>query len=439
MSNSGAGRSGIYWRQVKNSTFFKAGAVVASFLTLPYTIKFLGPESFGVWATMLTLISWVMLFDVGIGNSLKNKLAESLAQDDTVSASSFISTAYVVIGVVAIGLFVAFFFLSFYIPWHKVFNTSAIESGQLHLSVVLLILFICINFWLSLITQICHGLQKSAMTVLAQLVSNMLALLFVFVLYHFFESDLVLMVVCYGIALLSANIMLSYWMFREYNSLIPRLRLFSKDNVTGLINLGMRFFVIQIAVLAIFMTDKILITQLLGPAAVMPYEVLFKLFSVFTILHSLILVPLWPSYTDAYSRKDFAWIKAQIKRQLQIASALFIGAVIMIFAGPYITAVWIDDQFQVSFTTYLMFAVFIIITVWNNVFAYYVNAINKTDVQLVTALIGAILNVPLSIFLVRYADLGLDGIILSTVLCLSIYSFIGPYEVYKTLNSRVAV
>lgn len=439
MSNSGIARSGVYWRQVRGSTVFKAGAVLASFLALPYAIKFLGPESFGVWATMLTLISWVMLFDIGIGNSLKNKLTESFANGDNVSAASFISTAYVVIGVIATALFAVFFILSFYIPWHKVFNTSSIEPDKLHLSVILLIFFICINFWLSLVTQVFHGLQKSSVTVLGQLISNILALLFVFTLYHFFESNIVLMVVCYGAALLTSNFILSLWLFREYGALIPRIRHFSKNNVTGLMNLGMRFFVIQIAVLAIFMTDKILITQLLGPSFVMPYEVLFKLFSVFTILHSLILVPLWPAYSDAHSRKDFFWIKMQLKRQIMIAVVLFLGAAIMVVIGPYITSVWIDKEFSVPFSTYLMFSVFIIVTVWNNIFAYYVNAINKTNVQLVTALIGAILNVPLSIFLVYYLGFGLEGIILSTVLCLSIYSVVGPYEVYKSLNDKVAV
>lgn len=438
MSDMGVSRSKIYWRQVRGSTVFKAIAVFASFLTLPYAIKFLGPESFGVWATMLTLISWVMLFDVGIGNSLKNKITESIASGDNQTASSFVSTAYVVIGGIATILFLTFFFVSFYVPWDKFFNTSSIDSDTLHLSIVLLILFICLNFWLSLVSQVLHGLQKSSLTILGQLISNILALFFVLILYYFFESNIVLMVASYGVALLTSNLFLSFFLFREHLTLIPRIRFFSINNVSGLVNLGMRFFVIQIAVLAIFMTDKILISQLLGPSFIVPYEVLFKLFSVFTIAHSLILVPLWPAYSDAYSRKDFTWIKRQIKRQLFIALVLIIGALIMLAGGPYITSIWIGETFHAPFLAYFMFSLFIVVTVWNNVFAYYVNAINKTNVQLVTAIIGAILNVPLSIFLVRYLGFGFEGIVLSTIICLSIYSFIGPFEVYKNISNRVS-
>lgn len=438
MSNLGSGRTGVYWRQVQGSTVFKAVAVGASFLTLPYTIQFLGAESFGIWATMLTLISWVMLFDIGIGNSLKNKLSETFAVGNNEAASSLVSTAYIVIGLISALLFLFFFIASFYIPWQSVFNSKAIEPQRLQVAVVLLMFFICVNFWLSLISQIYHSLQKSAMTVFGQLISNAIALLLVFILYKFFDSDIVYMVISYGVALVLANLSLTFLLFREHRSLIPRFRFFSTSKINGLVNLGIRFFVIQLAVLAIFMTDKILIIQLLGPAAVMPYEVLFKLFSVFTILHNLILVPLWPAYTDAYAREDFNWIRIQLKRQIKIAFSLFICALIMVAIGPYITTIWIDNDFSVSLSTYCFFALFVIITVWNNVFAYYVNAINKTNVQLVTAVIGAVLNVPLSIFFVIYMGMGLNGILLSTVLCLSIYSLIGPYEVYRSLNNRVS-
>lgn len=438
MSNVGSARTGVYWRQVRGSTVFKAVAVGASFLTLPYTIQFLGAESFGIWATMLTLISWVMLFDIGIGNSLKNKLSEAFAVGNTESASSLVSTAYIVIGFISALLFLIFFVASFYIPWQDVFNSKAIEPQRLHAAVVLLMFFICVNFWLSLISQIYHSLQKSAMTVFGQLISNTIALLLVFILYKFFDSDIVYMVSSYGVALVLANLSLTFFLFREHRYLIPRFRFFSRNKINGLVNLGIRFFVIQIAVLTIFMTDKILITQLLGPSLVMPYEVLFKLFSLFTILHSLILVPLWPAYADAYAKGDFSWISDQLKRQLKIALAFFCGALVMLIIGPYVTKLWIGDEFYASFSTYVMFAIFIIVSVWNNVFAYYVNAINKTNVQLVTAIIGAVLNIPLSIFFVKYLGFGLDGILMSTIVCLTIYSFVGPYEVYKSLNNRIS-
>ncbi len=108
-------RTKNYLKQIKGSVLFKLGAILAGFIAMPIMIKYLGMEMFGIWATMLTLISWIMLFDLGIGNGLKNKVSESLAKNDTNLASAYISTAYVVIGLVSLVLLVIFLTLSFWV------------------------------------------------------------------------------------------------------------------------------------------------------------------------------------------------------------------------------------------------------------------------------------------------------------------------------------
>ena len=71
-------------------------------------------------------------------------------------------------------------------------------------------------------------------------------------------------------------------------------------------------------IFVIFTTDKILITQLFGPQHVASYDVVFKLFSVITIVHGILMAPLWSAYSDAYHRNDMEWIKKTIKNQLKI-------------------------------------------------------------------------------------------------------------------------
>ena len=45
-------------------------------------IKYLGNEQYGIWSTILAIFSWIVLFDIGIGNGVRNRLAESLAKDN---------------------------------------------------------------------------------------------------------------------------------------------------------------------------------------------------------------------------------------------------------------------------------------------------------------------------------------------------------------------
>lgn len=429
-------RSHNYNRQVRGAALYKVGAIGATFLAMPIMIKYLGVERFGIWATMLTLITWVMLFDLGIGNGLKNKVSESLAQENPEQAAGYISTAYGLIGTISLALFSLFLVLSFWIPWHVVFNSNAITEANLKQAVITLSFFIFFNFWVSLVNQIYHGLQKSSIVGLGQFISNTFALLLVFLLYQFTQSSITLMVWAYGISLVAANLMLSGFLFRTHKELLPTYKGFDKNKISPLLSLGIKFFIIQLAVLVIFMTDKILITQLLGVEYVTPYEVLFKLFSVFTVIQGLLLAPLWPAYSDAYQSGDLEWIRIKIKQQIKISLTLFIGACMMAVAGPIIVKLWIGDEAIASQTLYYLFAVFVLFSIWSNVFAYFVNAIGSLGVQLYTAIVAAFLNIPLSIYFVASLELGLNGILLATLVSLSLFAFIGPVQVYAILKSN---
>jgi len=431
-------RSYNYFKQVKGSALYKVGAIGATFLAMPIMIKYLGVEQFGIWATMLTLITWVMLFDLGIGNGLKNKVSESLAQENTEQAVGYISTAYGLIGAISFALFSLFLVASFWIPWQVVFNSQTISEANLRQAVITLSFFIFFNFWISLVNQIYHGLQKSSVVVLGQFISNALALSLVFLLYQFTQSSITLMVWSYGVSLVVANLVLSVSAFKAHKVLLPTCKGFDKKKVRPLFSLGLKFFIIQLAVLVIFMTDKILITQLLGPEHVTPYEVLFKLFSVFTVIHGLLLAPLWPAYSDAYQRGDLGWIRENIKQQIKIALSLFLGAFILALIGPIIVKLWIGDEIEASQTLYYLFAVFILFSVWSNVFAYFVNATNKLSIQLYTSFLAAVLNIPLSIYLASSLKLGLDGIILATIISLSFFAFFGPIQVFNILKEKYA-
>ena len=433
MSQSNA-RSRNYITQLKGSVFFKCGAILATFLAMPIMIKYLGVEQFGIWSTMLTLIGWVMMFDFGIGNGLKNKISESLARNDTQKAAGFISTAYGLIGFISIFLFFTFFSISYYIPWQRVFNTQIISDDELRYAAVALSFFVFSNFWISLVNQIYHGLQKSSFVTFGQFVSNVLALVFVVILYYFYDTSLIKMVIVYGFALLLSNGLLSFLIFSSNVNLKPNLKSFDSKKVYSLLSLGVKFFVIQLAVIVIFMTDKIIITQLLGPENVTPYEVVFKLFSVFTILHSLILLPIWPAYSNAYAQGDFSWIRATLKQQIKIAFALFFGASLLSFLGPTIVSVWIGSDLMLDETLYIFFFGFIVVSVWSNVFAYFVNSVNKINVQLFTSVIAAVINIPMSIYFVSNLDMGLNGIVLATTISLSIYALIGPFQVLRILR-----
>ena len=120
-------RTQNYLRQIKGSFAFKLIALTASFLALPLMIQYLGPEQFGVWSTLLTVMTWLVFFDLGVGNGLRNMVAIALAQNDQADAAKFIASGYTIVGIISLVLWVFIFAISYFVPWQSFFNTEAVS------------------------------------------------------------------------------------------------------------------------------------------------------------------------------------------------------------------------------------------------------------------------------------------------------------------------
>jgi len=416
-TSEGQSRSRNYLNQLKGSVVFKGLAVLASFLVIPLMITYLGKERFGIWSTLLTIMSWVILFDLGIGNGLRNRVAEALAEGRQDDARDYISAGYSLIGLIALLVLVAFEILSFFVVWQEIFNTASVPENELRLTVQIAGAFIIVNFWIGLIASLLGAVQKSSLLAVGQFITQGLILVFVYLVHETTDSALTTLALIYGVSVITSNSVLTFWFFKKNPLLFPRFK-FSNRYVSRIMGLGVQFFIIQIAVLIIFMTDKMLITQLIGPAQVTEYEVVFKLFSVITFAHSLISMPLWSAYTESFKKNDFLWITAMMKKQLFIYGGLVMIALVLAAVARTIIAAWIDTPLTVPDNLIAMMLVLVLITTWNNIFAMFINGTGLIKPQLYTSVFAMILNIPLSIYFVTVLEMGTNGVVLGTVISL---------------------
>jgi O-antigen/teichoic acid export membrane protein len=423
-----------YMRQIGGSVIYRVIAMVASFFAIPLTIRYLGKEEFGVWSTLLTTMSWLVFFDFGIGNGLRNKVAESLAKNERSLARRYIASGYTLIGLIALVVWALVSIGSYYISWQFVFNTQAISEKILRHTIQIVVFFIALNFWVGLITSLLGAIQKTSFVAFGQLISNMLVLSLVYVLSKKAEASPMYLAFAYGFSLVFSNILLSLLFFRNNLDLKPTLNLDNK-HIRPLINFGMHFFVIQLAVLVIYATDKVLISHLFGPKYVADYEVVFKIFSIITFMHGIISAPLWSAYTDAYFKRDMEWIKITLHRQLFFFGALVVVIIFLILTAQSIVKFLLGDDVLISQSLIWVMGLFVAISAWNNVYATVVNGIGSVKIQLYTAMIAMIVNVPLSIFIVKISGIGVAGVVLGTISSLSFASVILPLQVHFKILS----
>lgn len=431
--NTSHKRTDNYVLQIKRSVFYKLGAILASFLAVPIMLQYLGIERYGVWSTLLTILSWIVFFDLGIGNGLRNGVATALAENKLDDAANISASGYTIIGVISAILWIITFVSIKYVNWQVVFNSSAIPEMELRLAVQIAAFFVVLNLWVGLVSALIGSVQKTAVIALQQMLVTIFVLLLVLLLIRIVQPALTYMAFGYGFAVFIVNITLSVWFFRVYPFLRPRLYINKKASIP-LLSLGLRFLVLQITVLVIFTTDKILITHLLGPEHVAKYDVVYKLFSVVTVAYGIISAPLWSAYTDAFSRNDMAWIKSMLAKQLYIFAG---GALVVVCLGLLtrpVLVLWLGDDLGVTGILIVSMAALTLITVWNNIFAIFVNGIGKLKVQVITAVIGAVINIPLSIFFVSYVGLGVSGVVMATCASLLIGSVIIPIQVKRLIT-----
>ena len=64
------------------------------------------------------------------------------------------------------------------------------------------------------------------------------------------------------------------------------------------------------------------------------------------------------------------------------------------------------------------------------------NGISKLNLQITCSLIGAIINIPLSIIFIKTFNLGSAGVILASTISILIFGLVAPFKLKTYLNEK---
>ena len=145
----------------------------------------------------------MIYFDFGLGNGLRNKLAEALAKDDFELAKSYVSTAYFLITFIIVGFLAIFFTCNQFLNWAIILNAPSSLSHELSLLAAIIFLFFGMRFISVLIETILLADQKPALANFIEVIGNFLSLLLTYILIKTTQSSLIFL----GIAVAGAPAM----------------------------------------------------------------------------------------------------------------------------------------------------------------------------------------------------------------------------------------
>jgi O-antigen/teichoic acid export membrane protein len=389
--------------------------IAVGFVLVPLTLNYLDPTRYGIWITLSAIFNWFSLFDIGLGNGLRNRLTEALANNNTEKARVYISTTYASLSLIFGGIFMLFLIANYFINWTVVLNTPIEYRRELQILAGFVFFFFCLRFVTQLISTIAVANQEPAFSQFFDIAGRLLSLLAIYLLTTFTKGSLLYFGITLTAVPVITTLVLSVFVFnKKYKKFRPSFSLVRFKELKYILSLGVKFFIIQIAAIIFYQTSSIIISQLFGPAEVTPYSIAFQYFSVATFAFMTILTPYWSAFTDAYTKGEIEWIKKVMKNFKLIWLGLLVFVVVLYFLSGFLIHLWVGDKVVVQRGLFIVMALYVLINAFNGIYAQFLNGVGKVMVQFYIAAGLAIIHIPLSLFFCK--RFGIMGIMFSTIL-----------------------
>jgi O-antigen/teichoic acid export membrane protein len=330
----------------RNAVLNVAGQVVPLLVgvaTMPYVIRHLGPDRFGLLSLAWIVVAYLGLFDLGIGPATTKFVAELLGKDDIEKLPALVWTALVTqsgFGLLA-GILLAAASPTF------VDRLLKIPPGlrpDAHWMFLILAVSVPINFAGGSLRGVLAASQRFDLLNAIGIPSSALGYLIPAgaLALGFDLRGIVLFLVLSRVAGLGAS---SFFCLRLYPALGRRCA-FDRSLVRCLLGFG-GWVTVSDAISPILVSfDRFLIGALRSIAAVGFYTPCYMISTRLGILPQSLAATLYPAFSTSAGRGDSEWIKSALVRSLKYLLLLVGPAalVLVFFARPFLT-LWLGAKF----------------------------------------------------------------------------------------------
>lgn len=429
-------RGSVLSRNIGGTFVIKGASVIVQLFTVPAYISYFNNDAvLGMWYTLIAALNWILVFDFGVGNGLRNNLAKALAEGDSLRGKRLVSTAYIFMGGLALVLIVVGEALILNVDLEAVlnFHSEELAPETLRFAISVVYVGIVVQFWLKLLTSVLYSMQKTALNNSLFLLGNVILLLWA--LFARFDDVNDCLVAISLVQIISINLPLlvcSLVLFcGRYRGIAPSPSFFDRSSVGLVVGLGIEFFVIQIALLVVNSTNEYLITYLYDSSDVLSYQVYYKWFFAIVTMFSLIVQPVWSAMTVAWHERRVGWVENAYRRFNMVALLGSGGALVLALIFPWLVSAWLgEDSVTATVSIGLVFAFWTSVTLFVNSSTCVSNATSHLRTQIVLTVLAAILKIPLSLTFCRFG-LGWESVVLANGIVLL------PLLIGQTIANRV--
>jgi O-antigen/teichoic acid export membrane protein len=426
------------FKHVGLSFLYKLGTLLLIFFQFSVASSYLDIENYGVYLTLVSFVNWFSLLDFGIGNGLRNKIVEAKLKGGDELVRYYVSTAYFSILCISISLVIGSLVIFDNFDWRHVFSNFHSDLDQLNYLFFILISSFCLQLCLKLLNSILLAFQEHSLPSQINFVTQLLVFLSLKLISETSENSLLLFSSVIASIPVFVLVVYTFFSFNGRLKLIkPSIKYWKFKYVNDVLALGGLFFILQLSGVILYSSDNVIISRLFGAEAVVPYSAAHRLMGAGVLVYSLFAAPYWSLFSDAFFKNDYEWIRKSMRFLLYMALLVIVCLTVVLIFSDFIYRIWLSPEIKVSFSiTFLMYA-FFVLSILATPYTLFLNGSGKIRIQAIQSFISAIINIPMSIYLASNLQLGINGIILATLICI-IPGYYLSWRQYKLIINNSA-
>lgn len=403
---------------------------------MPLMLKLLGGQQLGAWLVLLSVFQWITMFDLGIAAGARNEIARAVAVRDELRVRQAITTGWFYVTAISLLLFIVGAGILTLSPLTDWLEQRVFSGVDVTITLWLILGGACITFALNFVQSAYAAMEKASAFSVFSLLVNVGFLLLLVLANIWSVNSMEPIAIMYIVAILCGNAWLIGQFCRCYPQYIPDRHSINNALSCVIVKFGVRLFIVQLAALVIFTTARLLASAWLGPESVVIYDAGSKVFAIVTVVHTLLMSTIWSSFTQAFERGELNWIRQTLVRLKTLMLPLIAVCIVLAVFSPAIIRVWLGSEQVGSVSFYTVMAFATILSCWSNIYAYLLNGVGDTRIQMISAIFSAAINIPVTYFFTLTLEMGLTGIVLGTLVSLIPFSILGPYAAHQFLRKQ---
>jgi O-antigen/teichoic acid export membrane protein len=420
------------------SFFIRGISIAISLILVPLTINYINTSRYGIWLTLSSIIAWFSFFDIGLTQGLRNKFAEAKAKGNDELAQVYVSTTYAILAIIFFLVWAIFLIANNFLNWAHILNVSDSMRPEISTLAIIIFTYFCLQFVLRIITTLILANQEPAKSSLIDVSGQIVSLIFIFILVKTTQGSLIKLgiALCLSplLVLSSATLLLFKGTFKKYKPKISKIKF---SYAKGLFNLGVVFFIIQVAGIIQYQTANIIIAQNFSTADVTSYNIVFKYFGILNMIFVIFLTPFWSASTEAYMKNDIQWIKNGIKKYTQLNIIMTVIGFIMLISSPTVYRVWLGEgKVNISFYLSLWGFLYFNVTIFASKYVYFLNGINALRIQFLACIFSPFIYIAVSMLLIKYYHMGVYSLFIASIIANFNGYILAPLQYYQVVNKN---